>query len=115
MDATAKLALVNWDYDVQVFDPWKQLDLGQMLRDRGAVGWELIVWESLPQQVGPPMTLMVTKRPAPSYAPPIEIAAGWLPDPSQRFATRYWDGLRWTEHVMDHHHKASTDLPYVKS
>lgn len=25
--------------------------------------------------------------------------AGWLPDPTGRFHVRYWDGVRWTEHV----------------
>jgi len=25
--------------------------------------------------------------------------AGWYPDPSRRNDWRYWDGLRWTEHV----------------
>lgn len=28
-------------------------------------------------------------------------APGWKRDPSGRFAGRYWDGERWTEHVMD--------------
>ena len=27
-------------------------------------------------------------------------APGWYPDPGQRFEQRYWDGGRWTEHVV---------------
>src|SRR6476661_10286578 len=27
------------------------------------------------------------------------MAAGWYPDPMRRFEHRYWDGVRWTEHV----------------
>src|SRR5215210_5016513 len=27
-------------------------------------------------------------------------APGWYPDPSRRFEQRYWDGSRWTEHVV---------------
>ena len=27
-------------------------------------------------------------------------AAGWFPDPFQRFDQRYWDGRAWTEHVL---------------
>lgn len=26
-------------------------------------------------------------------------AAGWYPDPHQQAASRYWDGVRWTEHT----------------
>jgi hypothetical protein len=28
-------------------------------------------------------------------------AAGWFPDPSRRHEFRYWDGLKWTEHVVN--------------
>lgn len=28
-----------------------------------------------------------------------DVPAGWFPDPYGRFAQRYWDGSRWTEHV----------------
>ncbi|MDA3935326.1 MAG: DUF2510 domain-containing protein [Actinomycetota bacterium] len=35
-------------------------------------------------------------------APPNEAAsAGWLPDPTRRHESRYWDGGSWTEHVAD--------------
>lgn len=27
--------------------------------------------------------------------------SGWYPDPSGRHQHRYWDGIRWTEHIMD--------------
>ena len=27
--------------------------------------------------------------------------AGWLPDPTGRHQMRYWDAVRWTEHVSD--------------
>lgn len=29
------------------------------------------------------------------------ITASWYPDPEWRHRLRYWDGLRWTEHVRD--------------
>ncbi len=28
------------------------------------------------------------------------IPAGWYPDPSGQYATRYWDGHVWTDHVQ---------------
>lgn len=30
---------------------------------------------------------------------PAGVPAGWFPDPYGRYAQRYWDGGRWTEHV----------------
>ena len=30
-----------------------------------------------------------------------QVSPGWYPDPSGRFAQRYHDGTRWTEHVAD--------------
>jgi hypothetical protein len=32
---------------------------------------------------------------------PVQPPPAWHPDPSDRFASRYWDGARWTEHVSD--------------
>ena len=32
-------------------------------------------------------------------APPVDLTAGWKPDPTGRGAYRYWDGMRWTEHA----------------
>ena len=37
-------------------------------------------------------------RPEPASAQ--ESLAGWRKDPSGRHSSRYWDGWRWTEHVM---------------
>ncbi|NBU96097.1 MAG: DUF2510 domain-containing protein, partial [Actinobacteria bacterium] len=27
------------------------------------------------------------------------VPAGWYPDPSGQFETRYWDGTAWTHHT----------------
>ena len=35
--------------------------------------------------------------------------AGWFQDPYSRFAQRYWDGERWTEHVADTENKQQVD------
>jgi len=37
-------------------------------------------------------------------------AAGWKRDPSRRFAGRYWDGERWTDHVVSAGHVVSVDV-----
>jgi hypothetical protein len=40
-----------------------------------------------------------------------QVSPGWYPDPSGRFAQRYHDGGRWTEHVADAHGNRDTDPP----
>ncbi|MGH9230869.1 MAG: phospholipid scramblase-related protein [Acidimicrobiales bacterium] len=37
---------------------------------------------------------------------PTQHPAGWYPDPFGRHETRWWDGLRWTEHVASHGRQA---------
>jgi hypothetical protein len=39
--------------------------------------------------------------PPPPPPPPPPTPAVWAPDPYNRHELRYWDGLRWTEHVSD--------------
>jgi len=40
-----------------------------------------------------------------------QVSPGWYPDPSGRFAQRYHDGARWTEHVADAQGNRATDVP----
>jgi hypothetical protein len=40
-----------------------------------------------------------------------QVSPGWYPDPSGRFAQRYHDGSRWTEHVADAGGQRSVDNP----
>jgi hypothetical protein len=40
-----------------------------------------------------------------------QVSPGWYPDPSGRFAQRYYDGTRWTEHVADAQGNRDTDAP----
>jgi len=40
-----------------------------------------------------------------------QVSPGWYPDPSGRFAQRYHDGTRWTEHVADASGQRSVDHP----
>jgi Protein of unknown function (DUF2510) len=38
-------------------------------------------------------------------------AAGWYPDPTRRFESRYWDGAQWTEHVFARGTQSVDPLP----
>lgn len=40
-----------------------------------------------------------------------QVSPDWYPDPSGRFAQRYHDGERWTEHVADAYGNRDTDPP----
>ena len=44
-----------------------------------------------------------------------QVSPGWYPDPSGRFAQRYHDGTRWTEHVADAGGQRSVDNPEGQS
>jgi hypothetical protein len=44
-----------------------------------------------------------------------QVSPGWYPDPSGRFAQRYHDGTRWTEHVADAAGQRSVDSPEAQA
>jgi hypothetical protein len=44
-----------------------------------------------------------------------QVSPGWYPDPSGRFAQRYHDGRRWTEHVADAQGNRDTDAPVAQA
>jgi hypothetical protein len=44
-----------------------------------------------------------------------QVSPGWYPDPSGRFAQRYHDGTRWTEHVADANGNRATDVPEAQA
>lgn len=64
----------------------------------------LVVAISAPKE--DPHTVMM-RTPASAYPvgppplpPPPGTPSQWFPDPTGRFEHRYWDGQRWTEHVV---------------
>jgi hypothetical protein len=44
-----------------------------------------------------------------------QVSPGWYPDPSGRYAQRYHDGTRWTEHVADAAGQRSVDNPEAQA
>jgi hypothetical protein len=52
------------------------------------------------------MAEFVALPPEPPQVPP-----AWYPDPSGRFAQRYWDGTTWTPHVASATGEQSADRP----
>jgi Protein of unknown function (DUF2510) len=43
----------------------------------------------------------------------MSVQAGWYEDPSKQHALRYWDGMRWTEHVHGAAPAAPPASPYA--
>lgn len=93
-----------------------QLDeLDFRLRALGSVGWEAVGYCSIDRTIGLNVVSVLLKRPTVGLALPADgEPAGWLPDPAGRFARRYWDGLRWSEHVADEAGVRDTDWPNVR-
>lgn len=101
---------VNWEY-TRVSRAAEAKFLSE-LNELGSLGWELVDVD-MHRGVVIGELYAVLKRPALSYAPPESPAASWHHDPSGRFEQRYWDGLRWTEHVTGPSGQA-VDHPVVR-
>lgn len=76
----------------------------------------LILGDHPAQQPSPPMEPAFVSTPVPpplrqGPAPlPPGTPADWHPDPTGRHEHRYWDGARWTEHVVTNNEQ-TTDQP----
>jgi hypothetical protein len=98
-----------WEYTSVMFNALRS-DTDEAQRARlaalGSLGWEAYAASSHDHGVEVFLKRAVLGWPSPADAEP-----GWKYDPTQRFAQRYWDGLRWTEHVTDVHRNQDTDYP----
>lgn len=79
--------------------------LATLLTTLGSVGWRAVEFGT-----GAAFTAVVERRVEPWPSLGVKHGA-WGPDPTGRFAQRHWDGLRWTEHVIDEAGTQSTDWP----
>jgi len=100
---------MGWEYTMVTDSDDRHFML--QLNLHGTLGWEAI-------DVGLDRGLVVRyqavlKRPLRSFPPPTSSEAAWQPDPSGRHEQRYWDGLRWTEHVTTNG-GTDIDYPYVR-
>lgn len=67
----------------------------------GAEGWEVVASAGVRQEHGFNALVMVLKRPIiPPAGLPDGTPAEWYEDPCGRWDRRYWDGYRWTAHVV---------------
>lgn len=75
--------------------------LHMQLNALGSLGWETVGLSAADPTIGTNRIIVLLKRRIAPWPSPAGSEGGWHPDPTGRFATRYWDGLRWTEHVSD--------------
>lgn len=94
--------MASWEY-LFVKEANQGIDNMQLrLSAFGSLGWEMcgIVNTALGNHnEGINAYTAILKREVTSYASPTDSIAAWCPDPSGRAEQRFWDGLRWTEHV----------------
>lgn len=101
----------TWEYTYVASGTGVKDELIAKLNELGALGWELVNLAAVDRSLGVNSLVAVLKRQALGLPAPEGDPAGWLADPSGRFVRRYWDGLRWTEHVADAAGGQSTDSP----
>lgn len=99
-----------WEYMTVRADE-KEAELTSYLSKLGSVGWEVVGVGSNDLKYGAYFTLFL-KREVPGWpAPYPDTSEAWLQDLTGRFEKRYWNGIRWTEHVADRLGATSTDFP----
>lgn len=107
---------VQWEYTtvIELVNSPERLDL--RLNALGALGWEAVGLTASDPTIGLNQVHVLLKRAAPDWPPPAGEPgdATWVADPTRRFAHRYWDGWRWTEHVTDEAGQRAIDFPNVR-
>jgi hypothetical protein len=104
----------QWEYQYVTMGANRQDDLLVELNVLGSLGWEVVGFTSADPTMGVHSYTAILKRQAQGYAAPADVAAGWKPDPASRAELRYWDGIRWSQHVSTAG-TPSIDAPNVRS
>lgn len=81
------------------------------LNAHGSLGWEVVSIASVDPTIGINRLTAILKREVLGWPPPQLIAPQWHLDPTGRHSKRYWDGLRWTQHVTNVAGATDTDYP----
>lgn len=91
----------TWEY-TEVTEPTTAVGyerLIKQLNEAGSVGWEVVGVLSADKTVGFNSNTAILKRRTMPFPAPPAPAPAWNADPTGRFERRFWDGLRWTQHV----------------
>lgn len=91
--------MASWEY-LTVSETTSGLDkLGMRINALGLVGWEVCGFAAADKTVGFNAYTAILRRERASFPPPEDLAAAWKPDPAKHGQYRFWDGLRWSEHI----------------
>jgi hypothetical protein len=103
---------MSWEYTTISWSSQKRpQELDLMMNAYGSVDWELVAIDTqVSTTSGPRILTLMFKRQTVSLAAP-DGPPEWFGDPLGRHHRRYWDGLRWTEHVLAIDSTASIDFP----
>lgn len=85
------------------------------LNAMGSLGWEVAGITAVDPTIGLNSYTALLKRPTFGWLQPTDPSPAWLADPTARFTRRYWDGLRWTQHVTTAEGATDTDYPNRRS
>lgn len=94
-------AAVSQQYPHATFSVRHQVRGGDETRSVGAITAVPSTPVDLPTTVVPAGSGVAISSLAPSAPATIEAPAGWRRDPAGRHESRYWNGLSWTEYVMN--------------
>jgi Protein of unknown function (DUF2510) len=90
---------MNWEYKWLEAGTGVLSEMAVHLNALGSVGWEVCGFAASDRTVGLNKYAVLLKRPRAELAPLTSTEAAWNADRAGRFQQRYWDGVRWTEHV----------------
>ncbi|MGD9792147.1 MAG: DUF2510 domain-containing protein [Acidimicrobiia bacterium] len=103
-----------WEYEYVQVNTNDMASRRAMLDNLGSLGWEVCGWASVDRTIGLNAFVAIMKRQAKEYLHPNPPATGWHKDPSDRHEMRFFDGVRWTEHISDAGVQG-TDYPTVRA
>lgn len=105
-----------WEYSYVSTTTNSLPTLVESLNNLAVDGWELVTMDDVDRTLGINALTAMVRRLIEPLEPPPAIAEGWYPDPSGRFARRYWSGRAWTFHVCrEGDKKALRDSPTMRT
>ena len=102
---------MNWEYTTVAVSTVNDTGLQLELNALGSLGWEVVGFASVDRTIGLNTLLAVLKRETHGFPPPASTEPAWHPDPAGRSQQRYFDGFRWTQHIVDKDGMRETDYP----
>jgi hypothetical protein len=105
---------VQWEYSAVRTAAVGVSALVDALVEAGAKGWKVVNFAFVDPTVGINELAAVLERRVVPPPPPAAPEPAWHPDPTGRFAKRWWDGHQWTAHVATDQ-RTALDAPSLRA